>query len=186
MKKKVLGRILGLLIVAGAVAAGLAVWREIRVNPQTDDAEVFANLIGIAPEVNGRIVKINVKDNQLVHKGDVLFEMDPIPYQHALEMARSQQATLEGQIRDLERSIEAQKSAVVSAASNTRSAQAKIASSEAAVQAAQAASMRRKRRCRRRRPTTRTPKTTCSAWNLCSQNSSSRWIWWIRPELRDR
>ncbi len=139
MKKRVLGRIVGLLIVAGAVTTGLAVWRKIRIDPQTDDAEVFANLIGIAPEVAGRIVKINVKDNQPVHKGDVLFEVDPIPYEHALEAARSQQATLEGQIRDLKRSIEAQKSAVVSATSNTRSAQAKIASSEAAVQAAQAA-----------------------------------------------
>ncbi len=138
MTRKILGRILGLLIVAGAVVAGLAVWREIRTNPQTDDAEVFANLIGIAPEVNGRIVRINVQDNQFVHKGDVLFEIDPIPYQHSLEIARSQQATLEGQIRDLGRAIGAQRSAVVSAASNTRSAQAKIASSEASVAAAQA------------------------------------------------
>src|SRR5579863_4598705 len=138
MKKRVVGRILGLLVFAGALAAGLVVWREVRVNPQTDDAEVFANLIGIAPEVTGRIVKINVKDNQLVHKGDMLFEIDPIPYEHALEMARSQRATLEGQIRDLERAIKAQKSGVLSATSNTKSAQAKIVSSEAAVQAAQA------------------------------------------------
>jgi multidrug efflux system membrane fusion protein len=138
MTRKVVGRILGLLIVAGAVVAGLAVWRQIRVNPQTDDAEVSANLIGVAPEINGRIVKINVKDNQLVRKGDVLFEIDPIPYQHSLEIAQSQQAALEGQIRDLERTIGAQGSAVVAAASNTRSAQARIASAEAAVQAAQA------------------------------------------------
>jgi multidrug efflux system membrane fusion protein len=138
MTRKIVGRILGLLIIAGAVAAGLAVWREIRINPQTDDAEVFANLIGIAPEVNGRIVTINVKDNQLVRKGDVLFEVDPVPYQDSLEIARSQQATLEGQIRDLERMIGAQNSAVVAATSNTKSAQAKIASSEAAIQAAQA------------------------------------------------
>lgn len=138
MNRKIAGRILGLLIVAGAVAASLAVWRQIRVNPQTDDAEVSANLIGIAPEISGRIVKINVKDNQLVRKGDVLFEIDPIPYRHLLEIAQSQQATLEGQIRDLERSIGAQGSAVVAAASNTRSAQARIASAEAAVQAAQA------------------------------------------------
>ena len=71
------------------------------VHPQTDDAEVFANLIGIAPEVNGRIVTINVKDNQFVRKGDLLFEIDPLPYQYALEAAQSQQATLEGQIRDM-------------------------------------------------------------------------------------
>jgi len=138
MTRKIVGRILGLLIVGGAVAAGLDVWRETRINPQTDDAEVFANLIGIAPEVNGRILAINVKDNQFVPKGDVLFEVDPVPYQHSLEIARSQQATLEGQIRDLERMIDAQNSAVVAATSNTKSAQAKIASSEAAIQAAQA------------------------------------------------
>jgi multidrug efflux system membrane fusion protein len=114
------------------------VWRQIRINPQTDDAEVSANLIGIAPETSGRIVKINVKDNQPVRKGEVLFEIDPIPYQHSLEIAQSQQATLEGQIRDLQRTIGAQGSAVVAATSNTRSAQARIASAEAAVQAAQA------------------------------------------------
>ena len=138
MTRKVVGRILGLLIVAGAVVACLMVWRQIRINPQTDDAEVSANLIGIAPETSGRIVKINVKDNQPVRKGEVLFEIDPIPYQHSLEIAQSQQATLEGQIRDLQRTIGAQGSAVVAATSNTRSAQARIASAEAAVQAAQA------------------------------------------------
>ncbi len=138
MTRSVFGRILGLLIVAGAAAASLAVWRETRINPQTDDAEVVANLIGIAPEVNGRIVKINVKDNQFVHKGDVLFEIDATPYQHSLETARSQQATLEGQIQDLKRAVEAQESAVLSAASNAKSAQAKIASSEAGIEAAKA------------------------------------------------
>ncbi len=138
MTRKILGRMLGLLIVAGAAAASLAVWRETRINPQTDDAEVFANLIGIAPEVSGRIVKINVKDNQFVHKGELLFEVDPVPYQHSLEAAQSQQATLEGQIQDLKRSIEAQKSAILSATSNTKSAQAKNASAEAGIQAAQA------------------------------------------------
>jgi membrane fusion protein, multidrug efflux system len=138
MTRKILGRMLGLLIVAGAATASLAVWRETRINPQTDDAEVFANLIGIAPEVSGRIVKINVKDNQFVHKGELLFEVDPVPYQHSLEAAQSQQATLEGQIQDLKRSIEAQKSAILSATSNTKSAQAKNASAEAGIEAAQA------------------------------------------------
>lgn len=138
MTRRVLGRILGLLIVAGAVVACLTVWRQVRINPQTDDAEVSANLIGIAPEINGRIVKINVKDNQFVHKGELLFEVDPVPYQHSLQAAQSQQATLEGQIQDLKRSIEVQKSAILSATSNTKSAQAKNASAEAGIQAAQA------------------------------------------------
>jgi len=136
--RKIVGRILGLLVVAGALAVGLAVWREIHKNPQTDDAEVFANLIGIAPEVDGRIIAIRVKDNQFVHKGDLLFEVDPVPYQYALEGARSQQAALEGQIKDLERTIGAQNSAIASAEANTKTVEAKIASSEAAIQAARA------------------------------------------------
>ncbi len=87
-------------------------------HPQTDDAEVFANLIGIAPEVEGRIVKINVKDNQLVRNVVSLFEIDPGPYEYALEMTRSQQVTFEGQIRDLQRTISGQNDAI-------RAAQAK-------------------------------------------------------------
>jgi multidrug efflux system membrane fusion protein len=138
MTRKLIGRILGISIILGAVVAVIAVVREIGRNPQTDDAEVFANLIGIAPEVSGRIVKINVQDNQLVRKGDVLFEVDPIPYQYALDTARSAQATLEGQIADLQRTIASQTSAVRSAQANTKSSQAKITSSDAAVEAAKA------------------------------------------------
>lgn len=137
--RKIVGRVLGLLIVVSAVAAALAVWQELRKNPQTDDAEVFANLIGIAPEVNGRIIAIHVKDNQFVHKGDLLFEVDPIPYEYALETARSQQAALEGQIKDLERTIGAQNSAILTAQANTKTVEAKIASTEASIQAARAA-----------------------------------------------
>src|SRR5262249_47491928 len=139
MNRAIFGRLLGVTVVLGAVAAVTAVLQRVNVHPQTDDAEVFANLIGIAPEVEGRIVKINVKDNQLVRKGDLLFEIDPIPYEYALETARSQQATLEGQIRDLRRTIDAQNSAVRAAKANSNSAEAKIASANAAIEAAQAA-----------------------------------------------
>jgi membrane fusion protein, multidrug efflux system len=134
--RKLVGRILSIAIVLGAVAAVAAVVHENGIRPRTDDAEVFANLIGIAPEVSGRIIRINVKDNQLVHKGDLLFEIDPLPYEYALESAQSQQSALEGQIRDLDRSITAQNSAVVSAKAAARSAEARIASTEAAVEAA--------------------------------------------------
>jgi membrane fusion protein, multidrug efflux system len=132
------GRLLGIAIVAGAVAAVWMVLQHVNMHPQTDDAEVFANLIGIAPEVEGRIVQINVKDNQFVQKGELLFAIDPVPYEYALETARSQQVTLEGQIRDLQRTIEAQNSAIKAARANSNSADAKIASAGAAVEAARA------------------------------------------------
>jgi membrane fusion protein, multidrug efflux system len=138
MAHKIVGRFLGTLIVLGAIAAVLLVVRRVGKHPQTDDAEVFANLIGIAPEVDGRIIRIDVKDNQYVRKGDLLFEIDPLPYQYALDAARSEQAALEGQIKDLQRTIGAETSAVVSAQANTNSARAHIASTQAATEAAQA------------------------------------------------
>ena len=138
MSRPLFGRFLGIVIVAAAVVSLLLVVRRFHIDPQTDDAEVFANLIGIAPEVEGRIVKINVQDNQFVRKGELLFQIDPVPYQYALETAQSQQATLEGQIRDLQRTIGAQTSGIQAARANSNSAQAKIASADAAVEAARA------------------------------------------------
>jgi membrane fusion protein, multidrug efflux system len=138
MSRATFGRFLGILIVVAAALSVLSVVRRFHIHPQTDDAEVFANLIGIAPEVQGRIIKINVKDNQFVRKGELLFQIDPVPYQYALETARSQQATLEGQIRDLQRTIGAQTSAIQAARANSNSSQAKIASADAAVEAARA------------------------------------------------
>ena len=138
MSRPILGRLLSVLTVAAAIVLALLVVQRLRIHPQTDDAEVFANLIGIAPEVEGRIIKINVRDNQFVHKGELLFQIDPVPYQYALEAAQSQQAALEGQIRDLGRTIGAQTSAIEVARANSNSSQAKIASADAAVGAARA------------------------------------------------
>ena len=138
MSHPILGRFLSVLIIAVAIVLALLVVQRLRIHPQTDDAEVFANLIGIAPEVEGRIIKINVKDNQFVHKNELLFQIDPVPYQYALETARSQEAALEGQIRDMRRTIGAQTSAIEVARANSNSAQAKTASAEAAVSAARA------------------------------------------------
>jgi multidrug efflux system membrane fusion protein len=87
-------------IVITLVVVVIAVHRAV-VNPRTDDAEVFANYIGIAPQVDGPIVHLAVRDNQEVHQGELLFEIDDRPYNYALERAQSEQATLEGQIEDL-------------------------------------------------------------------------------------
>src|SRR5215831_20408918 len=69
---KAIGRLIGVGIIAGAAAAiVLTVWQW-QVHPQTDDATVRANFIGVAPEVSGHIVELPVHDNQFVHEGDLL------------------------------------------------------------------------------------------------------------------
>lgn len=56
----------------------------------TDDAYINANIVQIAPRVSGKIDKINVSNNQYVTKGQVLFTIDSVPFQTALDYAQSQ------------------------------------------------------------------------------------------------
>jgi multidrug efflux system membrane fusion protein len=70
--------------------------------PRTDDASVTANVVGIAPRVSGPITRLAVSDNQLVKAGDLLFEIDPIPYQHAVEKAAAEKKQAEDSLHRLE------------------------------------------------------------------------------------
>lgn len=76
--------------VAVAVLLGWATWQVYMVAPWTRDGTVRAYVVTMAPEVAGRIVKLSVVDNQFVHKGDVLFEIEPADYRIALESAQAQ------------------------------------------------------------------------------------------------
>jgi len=129
---------LSLVIFCAAVSLGLIVFYKTTHFPRTDDATVIANLIGIAPQVEGPLVRLPVHDNQYVRKGELLFEIDDRPYQYALEKALSDQAALEGQIEDEKRRIAALQSAVLVAEANIHSAEAEITAAEKAVTRAQA------------------------------------------------
>src|SRR5215469_8383170 len=125
-------------IVAAAVITGLLVLYVVNYYPRTDTAVVFANYIGIAPQVDGPITHFNVHDNQYVKSGELLFEIDERPYRYALERAQSEQQMLEGQIVDTSRTIAAQESGVSVSQANTHSAQADLNRYAAAVNEAQA------------------------------------------------
>jgi len=96
--RRPLGRALSVGIIVCAAIAGLLVVWQVTSNPRTDDAEVFANYIGMAPLVNGPITRVYVADNQLVKEGDPLFDIDERPYEYALARAKSDQKSLEGEI----------------------------------------------------------------------------------------
>src|SRR5689334_1499944 len=55
----------------------------------TDDAYVGAQKVLITPDVSGKITKIVVKEGQQVKQGDVLFEIDPVPFQLAVDQAKA-------------------------------------------------------------------------------------------------
>lgn len=64
----------------------------------TDDATVSAARVAISSEVRGRIVSVEVHDNQLVHAGDVLVRLDETDYQTALTNAEAQLASARLQV----------------------------------------------------------------------------------------
>ncbi len=105
-----IGRIIAIGAVGAAVAIGaVAIDRQDR-RPETNDAYLFADRIGLAPEVSGRIVALHVRDNQRVTQGDTLVEIDPEPFELALRQARAQVAALQAQIDLTTRQVAAQTS----------------------------------------------------------------------------
>src|SRR6266545_2095352 len=86
----IIGRVIGVLIVAGALIATAVAWRLSDVHPRTDDAAVRANVVGIAPHVSGPIVELHVVDNQRVKAGDLLFVVDARPYEAHLARVRAE------------------------------------------------------------------------------------------------
>src|ERR1044072_2741502 len=87
--RRFIGRVLGIGIIAAAAIMVIVTLVQWEIRPQTDDATVRANFVGIAPQVSGHIVELHVRDNQHVKEGDLLFLIDPRPYELALERARA-------------------------------------------------------------------------------------------------
>jgi multidrug resistance efflux pump len=80
---------------AAAVLAWIA-WETYVGTPWTRDGTVRAYVVTMAPEVSGRIVELPVRDNQLVHKGDLLMEIDPTDYRIAV--SRNEAAVVQTRI----------------------------------------------------------------------------------------
>jgi multidrug efflux system membrane fusion protein len=102
---RLLGRTLGILIVASALVLSVYVYRLNFANPRTDDAAVRANVVGIAPHVGGPIVELAVVDNQPVKAGDLLFVIDPRPYQARLDRLKADLALTVKEVAAQQRAI---------------------------------------------------------------------------------
>ena len=60
-----------------------------RMTPFTSDARVQAFILRMAPEINGQVQKIGVTDNAIVKQGELLYEIDPTPFQIAVDNAEA-------------------------------------------------------------------------------------------------
>ena len=134
----------GSILLALAVGTVVLVLQRLDRQPRTDDASVRANYVQFAPEVSGRVVTLAVKDNALVHKGNLLFAIDSRQYEYALQQALADQKLLEAQIVDARRRIASENSAVEAARAGLSGSETQTKVSESSVEAALAAVERAK------------------------------------------
>jgi len=120
------GRFISVGILAGAVLLGVVVVWRVERYPQTDDALVMADTIGVVPQVSGTITELHVVDNQAVKQGDLLFVIDPRPYEFAVQRARADLAALEGEIEVTQRKIDGQRFAVAAAKAAVQRMEAQV------------------------------------------------------------
>lgn len=89
---------LTLCAVAAATLLAFMMWKHYAQSPWTRDGRVRADVVQIAPDVSGPVIRVAVRDNQWVNRGDVLYAIDP----HWLTLAvASAQAEVESRRHEM-------------------------------------------------------------------------------------
>ena len=133
-----IGRIVSYASIAAGVLTLLVVWNQIQRYPRTDDAYVRANTVGMAPRVFGQIVELPIRDNQIVHVGDLLYRIDPRPYEVALARAEAKLAVVDFDVRALNDAVKVADAKIETARAEVARANAEVNRRTADVLAAKA------------------------------------------------
>jgi len=86
----------GIAVVAVLIA--LVTWDQYNAGPWTRDGRVRVQVASVAPQISGQITELRIVDNQFVHKGDLLYVIDPFDFDVAL---RTNKAILQQRMADL-------------------------------------------------------------------------------------
>jgi len=99
-----LKRLATLAIALVAVVMALVTWDYYVAAPWTRDGRVRVQAASVAPQVSGQIVELRVGDNQYVHKGDVLYVIDPFDFEVSLSVdkAQAQQRAADLQVKQVQ------------------------------------------------------------------------------------
>ncbi len=109
----------------------------------TDDAQVAADVVSVAPRVAGQVMNVFIKENQLVHRGDLLVEIDPVDAEVKLAQAQGDLETARAQAADADARVAVTRAtargALVSAQGGVESSRQSVDTSQATIHEAQAA-----------------------------------------------
>jgi membrane fusion protein (multidrug efflux system) len=92
-------RAIALGVVAVVAAAGVVYWLDSRRFEETDDAQIDGDISNLSPRVAGTVKAVYVAENQIVHRGQLLAELDPADMQVAVAEARAAVAGAEAQLQ---------------------------------------------------------------------------------------
>lgn len=126
LRKWVLRFILAAVTLITGIAGGAYYFRNIEPYESTDDAYIDGHVISISPQVAALVAAIHIDDNQYVHKGDLLVELDPTDYEVALNQARGAEASAKGKLEQSRAGVDTAESAVVQARAAVESSQATL------------------------------------------------------------
>jgi membrane fusion protein (multidrug efflux system) len=97
-KARARGGYLAVGAVTLALLAGIGAYVALTANEEdTDDAQVFADVVPVGTRVSGQIARVNIAENQLVKKGDVIAEIDDADYAAREKQAEAEVATAQAQ-----------------------------------------------------------------------------------------
>ncbi len=91
---KIVKIILASLITSVMIIVGVAYWHYLKLHPTTDDAYVNANVVAIAAQIRGPIDEIYTQNYAQVKQGELLFTIDPRPFQIAVQKAAANLANI--------------------------------------------------------------------------------------------
>lgn len=104
--------------------------------PSSPDVRVVKYVVNIVPQVRGRVIEVPVEPNRLVRKGDVLFRIDPTPYEFQVRALEAQLADAQGSARELEEQLAGAVGKTAEARAAIRQASAALVQAGAAIRQA--------------------------------------------------
>jgi membrane fusion protein, multidrug efflux system len=84
------GTAISIVLIVLAILLALYTLRESTTHPTSSDASIDADVVHVAAAVGGRIIELPVIENMRVAEGDLLFQIDPLPYRLAVEQVRAE------------------------------------------------------------------------------------------------
>jgi multidrug efflux system membrane fusion protein len=115
-------KLLALVVIIAAAAMLAVILRRAIQNPSTDAASIDADVVHVASEVGGRVIRLGVSENASVKQGDLMFQIDPGPYRDAVAQTRADLALAEAALDTQRRVVSTQNSTATIASEQTRKA----------------------------------------------------------------